>query len=261
MTVVFEIKTVKSGIFKTLVEGLKNVLNEANLIVNAEGLKICQYNSKRTEIVYLFLDASQFEYYRLEKPAVIGLDLLKLHKILKNAQPDDTVSLMYNDATDDEMVIKLENSFKHLVKRSTLKLLCLEKIGYKIPTIHYDHEITIGSLDLQRMCKEFHVLGCKKVSLTSIDNQLTFSSDDGTLSNFEYVWQQEEGTQQQTISFQKTSNLPSQGTFALDALQFSTKTTNINQFAKLYLKNDNPLTVEYQTALGSLRFLILPLVE
>ena len=58
-----EAKTVQANAFRTLVEALKEVLNDANLEFDKTGLKIMAMDTSHTVLVYLKLDAEKFESY------------------------------------------------------------------------------------------------------------------------------------------------------------------------------------------------------
>ena len=56
-----EAKTVQANAFRTLVEALKEVLNDANLEFDKTGLKIMAMDTSHTVLVYLKLDSEKFE--------------------------------------------------------------------------------------------------------------------------------------------------------------------------------------------------------
>ena len=51
----FEVKTVQAGAFRTLVEALKEILTEANLEFDSQGIKIVAVDETHTVLVYLRL--------------------------------------------------------------------------------------------------------------------------------------------------------------------------------------------------------------
>ena len=54
----FEIKTVQSGAFRTLIEALKEILTEANLEFDPQGIKVMAVDETHTVLVYLRLTTS-----------------------------------------------------------------------------------------------------------------------------------------------------------------------------------------------------------
>ena len=60
----FEVKTVQSGAFRTLIEALKEILTEANLEFDPQGMKIVAVDETHTVLVYLRLHADRFENFR-----------------------------------------------------------------------------------------------------------------------------------------------------------------------------------------------------
>ena len=57
----FEIKTVQSGAFRTLIEALKEILTEANLEFDSNGIKIMAVDETHTVLVFLRLYSDRFE--------------------------------------------------------------------------------------------------------------------------------------------------------------------------------------------------------
>ena len=66
-------KTVQSNAFKTLIEALKEILNDANLEFDKDGITIMAMDTSHTVLVYLKLDSFKFEYYHCEKKIIIGV--------------------------------------------------------------------------------------------------------------------------------------------------------------------------------------------
>ena len=56
----FEIKTVQSGAFRSLIEAVKEIVTEANLEFTSEGIKVVNVDETHTVLVYLKLFADRF---------------------------------------------------------------------------------------------------------------------------------------------------------------------------------------------------------
>ena len=57
----FEIRTVQAGAVRTLIEALKEILTEANLEFDSQGIKVMAVDETHTVLVYLRLHADRFE--------------------------------------------------------------------------------------------------------------------------------------------------------------------------------------------------------
>ena len=60
---IVDIKTVQSSAIKILVESLKEILTDANLIIDENGIKLIAMDSTHSVLVYLKLDADKFESF------------------------------------------------------------------------------------------------------------------------------------------------------------------------------------------------------
>jgi DNA polymerase III sliding clamp (beta) subunit (PCNA family) len=56
-----EFKTVQASAIRVLFESLKNILSDVNLLVTKDGVKLVAMDGAKAAIVYLKLEASQFE--------------------------------------------------------------------------------------------------------------------------------------------------------------------------------------------------------
>ena len=72
----FEIKTVQSGAFRSLVEAIKEIVTEANIEFSSEGIKIVNVDETHTVLVYLKLYADRFENYFCPKKYILGVNMI-----------------------------------------------------------------------------------------------------------------------------------------------------------------------------------------
>ena len=59
----FELKTVQSSAFRILIEALKEILTDANIEIDENGLKVMAMDPTHTVLVHLKLEANKFEKY------------------------------------------------------------------------------------------------------------------------------------------------------------------------------------------------------
>ena len=64
---IVDIKTVQSSAIKILVEALKEILNDTNLIIDETGIKLVAMDSTRSVLIYMKLDADKFESFYCKK--------------------------------------------------------------------------------------------------------------------------------------------------------------------------------------------------
>ena len=79
----FEIKTVQSSAFRTLIEALKEILTEANIEFDSNGIKIVTVDETHTNLVYLSLQSDKFEHFYCPVKYVLGVNMIYLFKLIK----------------------------------------------------------------------------------------------------------------------------------------------------------------------------------
>ena len=60
---IIDIKTVQSSAIKILVEALKEILTDTNLIIDETGIKLVAMDSTKTVLIYMKLEANKFESF------------------------------------------------------------------------------------------------------------------------------------------------------------------------------------------------------
>ena len=69
---IVDIKTVQSSAIKVLVEALKEILNDANLIIDDTGIKLIAMDSTHSVLVHMKLESTNFESYVCKKKIKCG---------------------------------------------------------------------------------------------------------------------------------------------------------------------------------------------
>ena len=88
-----EIKTVQSAAFRVLTEALKEILTDANFEIDETGIKIMAMDSSHTVLVYLKLNAENFEHFHCENKKIIGINMLNFFKLIKTMGNSDILTL------------------------------------------------------------------------------------------------------------------------------------------------------------------------
>jgi len=246
------LKTVQSNAIKTLVEGLKDILNDVNLKINKEGLQIITIDGKKITIVHLKLIASSFEFFHCASPIDIGVNMKSLHALLRTVGTNDVITMFVSHSDLTRLNIVIENKEKNVRDISKLKLLDINEAIYKIPNIEFDSVIKMPSNDFQKICKD----------LNNISDTVTISSED---SKFKMSVEGDIGEKEiiigETVSvaFSKLSNNNVKDRFDLKYLLLFVKSSNLCSTIELFLKKEHPLVLLYSVAsLGSLKFVLAP---
>jgi proliferating cell nuclear antigen len=252
----FEIKTVQSGAFRTLIEALKEILTEANLEFDSTGIKIIAVDETHTNLVYLRLHADRFENYYCPVKYVLGVNMMYLFKLIKTLENNDNLTLYLPEKNPNKLGIMMQNSEKQTTKNFFLKLFDTNIDDIQIPSLVFSSIIHMPSSDFQRICRDMNSLG-EKVEITSSSGDLIFRCI-GDFAEQEIIIRESQGSMR-VQKHQGTQAEIVQGIFQLKHLFLFTKCTNLCPSIEIYLKNDAPIILRYTVAnLGEIKLLCAP---
>ena len=256
MSKVLELQTVQSNAFRTLVEVLKDVLNDINIIFDSTGVKIMAMDGSHVALIHMKLHAEKFEYYFCKERFCAGVCMSSLFKLMKTVSNSDTITLYIDEESVDELCIKIDNADKNSSTLFKLKLLDIDNEELNIPDVEINCIVTMPSNDFQRMCRDMANIG-DTVVIQSNSEGLWFKCNGDFASQETLIGEANHG-----LVFSKTSDDLIEGRFALKYINLFTKSTNLCNTIELYLKPQYPLILKYNVAnLGEIRFCLAPKME
>lgn len=257
----FELRTLQTGVFKSIIEALKEILVEANCTCTKNGIRIIAQDDKKGILVFLYLYGKKFEYYKCYKKELnLGINLINFYKPIKNLNNNSTLTLLQEKDDGDHISVIREDSTCGERTTTTIKLLDIDVLNYKLSeNKKFDVVICISIQKFQKLCRILSSYG-NLIKITVIDKNLIFScnGDDENTSLKEETELMETDTY---MKFLKVSDDIIQGTYCIKDIISFTKCSNIsgNGAMKLYMSNDLPLVIEYDTGnLGTMKLCISP---
>jgi len=252
MTIILDLRTTQSSVFKILIEALKEIVVDVNMEFSNECIRIVKMDVTETVLIKLELKAENFvesgHYicnYTKENPLILGINIFYLFKLLKTINNDDILSFQVDDENPGVLDIRLENSAKSTVTKYILNLIEIDEENLEIPAIDFDTVITYNAANFQKIIKDMYNLQSKFIDVKSYNKQLIFSGQ-GDFATQETTI----GEDTDDIKFNKDTDNIFQGKYLTKHLLSFTKCTNLCNNITLKLKNDYPLIINY--AAGSL---------
>lgn len=251
-----DIETMQATTFKQVIDSLKEILMDVNLEFDETGMKIIALDNSHLVLVHLKLDASRFERYFCEKKLFVGINMLKLHMLIKTITNNDVLTLFVEKDDPNHLGIRIENHEKNLRTTFKLSMLDINVFDLSIPPADFETIITMPSVDFQKIIRDAHNLS-DFIEIRNVGHQLFFSCK-GDFCTQETVL----GTDKsQSININKTSSSKEheiiQGVYSLKYLATFTKCTNLSNVVEIYIKNTYPLILQYSVAsLGSIRLAV-----
>lgn len=247
-----EIKTVQASTFKQIVDALKEILMDVNLEFDETGMKVVALDNTHVVLVHLKLDAERFETYHCEKKLYIGINMLKLHMLIKTVGNNDYLTLFVEKDDPNHLGIRIQNDDKNVRTTYKLSMLDIDVLNIKIPPVDFETIITMPSIDFQKIIRDMHNLA-DYIEISNVESQLTFKCNGGFCTQETIIG----ADKNQQINIVKNSTKAQeiiQGVFSLRYLSMFTKCTNLSSTVELYIKNTYPLVLCYSVAsLGSIK--------
>lgn len=240
------LKTVQAIAFKSMLEVLKEIINDVNVYFDSSGMKIVAFDVARVTLVYVKLDAENFEEYSCPCDVVLGINVTNTFKLLKSISNCDILTITN---TDENLVITVSNETKKSTSKFSIRLLDLNEDLLEIPegcdTDKY--ETVIPSLDFQKIVRD----------MSNIGSELLIKRKGNTV---EFACEGDFAEKQTTI--EQTDDVKGEisGTFSLKYLSMFTKATILCPLVQIIQESDEtPIVFKYTIAnLGDLRFYLAP---
>ena len=260
---VLELKTTQSSIFKILIEALKEVVVEANIVFTTDTMKIAKQNVSETVYINVELKAENFaesgfyKYNHNQEQLVIGVNIMNLFKLLKTLNNDDILTFYIEDENMGVLNIRLENNSKATITKYQLSLIDINEETFDILPETFETVITYNATSFQKIIKDMSNLHATHVDIKSYNRQLIFTGQ-GDFATQETTI----GEDTDDIKFNKNTEEIFQGKYLTANLTSFTKCTNLCNNITMKLKNDYPLMITYTAgSLGKITLLIAPTNE
>lgn len=251
------VKTLQGSVIRGLSEVLKDLIYESSFIVSPQGIKITTMDTTKSSLVYLNLLASNFEEFTCTQSEFrLGISMVAFHRLLKTTGNKDMVTLFVKKDRVDELGIATQNNDKKTRSIFFLKMLELDGNNISLPDIDFSSVATLPSASFQRLCRDMLHIG-SDVTLATENNEMIFHVS-GEFASQTTVMGSEDSSD---ITVSSSCDALVDGKFSLKYLCLFSKATNLSPVVTIYLKNKTPLVLEYMCSLGSLKFLLTPVVE
>lgn len=247
-----EIKTVQASTFKQVIDALKEILMDVNLEFDETGMKIIALDNTHVVLVHLKLDADRFETYRCAKKLYVGINMLKLHMLIKTVSNNDVLTLFIDEEDPNNLGIRIENQEKNLRTTYKLAMLDIDVININIPPADFETIITMPSSDFQKIIRDMHNLS-DFIEISNVESQLSFKCK-GDFAQQETVIGADKNNSIQINKSTTKNHEIIQGVYSLKYLSMFTRCTSLSPVVELFIKNSFPLVLQYAVAsLGTIK--------
>jgi proliferating cell nuclear antigen PCNA len=271
-----ELKTGKSHIIKILLECIRQLIHEANIIFLPDSKKnkgnnlkddemdrinisIC--NSDVTVAIDISLDMKEFEHYFCDKKGVVGVNIKDLHTVIKSVGANEILYIYMKKNNYNNLYIVSENTMSKQFNSSTIKTIDISTEGIEFPEIEPDGIVTIASDKLQKIMKDFSNFNTTIIEIVLCDKNLCFNSVDSDICREIII---SEGDDISKIFFDGNIDGKTQyrGKFNLEYLQHISKSSQLSDQVVLQFKKGEALFISYNIVdVGEIKFLLDPISD
>lgn len=243
------LKTIQATAIKSLLEVLKEIINDVNVYFDSTGMKIIAFDVARVTLVYVKLDAENFEEYSCPKNVILGINVANTFKLLKSISNTDILSITN---TDENLIITVSNDSKKSTSKFSIKLLDLNEDILEIPESDdvTKYETLVPSIDFQKIIRDMSNIG-SELMIKRSGNTVEFLCE-GDFAEKQTIIEQPDSVTQEVS-----------GIFSLKYLSMFTKATILCPIVQIIQENDDaPVIFKYTIAnLGDLRFYLAPITS
>jgi|UniRef100_A0A6C0JRS7 proliferating cell nuclear antigen len=252
---IVNIKTIQATIFKQVIDALKDILMDVNLEIDETGLKIIAMDNTHVVLIHLKLEAEKFEEYFCSKKTYVGINMLKLHMLIKTIGTNDLLNLYIEKDDPNKLGIKITNNEKNVETNYKLSTIDIDVLDVTIPPVDFTTTITMPSSYLQKIIRDMHNIS-EYIEIRNVEKSLILKCKGDFCSQETRLGSEKS----QNIVIQKNKEYDNleqeiiQGVFSLKYLLIFTKCTNLCPSVEIYLKNSYPIILRYSIAsLGEIK--------
>ena len=215
-------------------------------------------DGSQVALVSLNLSMEGFEHYRADTNMVLGVNVNLLAKVMKLADPADSITLSADDnATHLKLVF--ENPKTERTTEFTMNLIQLDNEHLAIPETEYSSVVSINSSEFTKICKELYSLN-ETMTIHTTQEFVQFSVESEVGSGSIKIGANDNGPKDEQTTLEVTDSVTQQ--FAIRYLNMFNKAAPLSTFTRLCLHEEQPLVVEYKIEqLGVLKYYLAPKIN
>lgn len=239
--------------FKALLDVLKDLLTEVNIRFDEKGIKIVSLDPGKIGMIHLTV--YNFDRYECNSTFYCGVYMTYLYKIMRTVSTGHYVEWRITEETPRIMEVLVVNPEKRTQVTHRLKVLDLDIEEISIPQVDFDCVISMPSADFQKYVKELsHVANTMTIRAGGRNVHFISSGDLGesviqvspTPSGMNWLHNDHSST--------------FEGTYFIKYLERFSR-GQVDPTVELFFRQNYPLVMRYQMTIGSLRFIVAPIMK
>ena len=173
----FRARTSEGYIVKVLSELLQNNIKVGCFEIDKRGIFFRMMDTHRRLCIDFELFGENFTMYQVntDSKMYIGVNLMHLRKMLKPIKKKDSIELIKESESSDDLCIKIIPKEGGKITTSYIKIQDIQNIDLDLPE-GYENYVSIPSSDYQKMCKDMESIS-QNISLKATRETIRFTAD------------------------------------------------------------------------------------
>lgn len=161
----------KASFMKNVIDSIKDMIKQTNMDWDEGGIHIQGMDGSHIALTNVFISKDDCEFYSIKESITLGVDLIRLSKILSIADSND--SLEFYIKSDEDAVINLAISSDDGKKRShfEIPLLEIDTETMELPDMDYEGETVLNASEFAGAVRDLTFLG-DNISIWIEDGEL-----------------------------------------------------------------------------------------
>lgn len=215
---------------KEPIKNIKGLINTAKIKVGLDRLSLVEMDAANISLSVFELHSSAFVEWDVQEEFVMGINLMNLSSILKNAKKEDMLVLKRN--SDDKLGIELKG---RTTRQFEIPIIELDEKEEKIPELKFKTKVRMFTKDLAEQIDGASQVAESVVFKSSMDKFIV--SADGDMSKFKTENREDENT--------RIDGEDSQSKYSIEYLKKMLDISKVCNEVQLEFSNDYPLRMTF----------------
>ena len=254
----FEARLVHGSLLKTVLETVKDLMNEAILDCSDEGIQIQAMDNSHVLLMTVNMRADGFDEFQCDRTTSMGVNLAKMSKILRYGSNEDIITMKVDDPAET-VTFTFESPNTRKVSDYEMKLTQLDQEHLGTPDMNCSAVIKMPSDEFQRVVRDLSQFG-KQLVIKCTKEGVKFSSMGNKGTGNVRLAQWNEGGEEEAVIIEMQEE-PVTMVFACRYLNMFTRASRLASQVSLYMFPDRLMIVEYNIGeIGHVRFYLAPAI-
>jgi len=259
MTDIVNIITVNTSVIKTLVDSISNILVFCSFRFTEKGIEMAAINPTSVAILKLNLDAEGFESYEIQRPIDVGVNVIKLSKVLRTVKANEILRFSVKESDPSVLCITITNNEKETTTTYKLNMAEVDTFDYKVDVSRYSTIVSMSSSELLTILRNLNSITDMIEITVSGDTSISFSGRGDQVSRETVL---RSGTNSKSLTKIVSPDTIVHGVYDISFFTSFARCSGLDETVELFIDSQLPMMITYRCAkLGTISMLLSDVVN